>query len=345
GVGDSHYWEVWHGKGDWKHYEDSTSRFCSEFGFASSPSLYAWSKTISEGDWRFDSEAVKWHDKTAKGYEKYISLIELHYPKIETLEDLVYYSQLNQRDALRHGIEHYLRSEFCRGTLIWQFNDCWPAQSWAVQDSEGRMKPAAAELMRMYLDQVLSILVTEDEVQFWLTNNGDEPASSDIVECATVMQTDGRDFRSIDPAITPPVTVEPTQSAMVASYPRSGLDAENVFALGVLNPSWAWDCPNVRFLCEPKDVRLSCEKITVHINGTSVRDVATDVPIFDLWLYDPDDLGNVSRFCSDIIGFVPPRGWDIYIGAHNIEFSHEPNRLVARSLAGCHEVEISRSRL
>ena len=36
-------------------------------------------------------------------------MITIHYPVPETLEDLVYYSQLNQADAMKHGVEHFRR--------------------------------------------------------------------------------------------------------------------------------------------------------------------------------------------------------------------------------------------
>ena len=79
------------------------------------------------------SPAVRWHDKTRKGYDTYLGYIGLHFPEPQTLEDLVYYSQINQAEALKCGVEHYRRRKGrCWGTLFWQINDCWPVQSWAV---------------------------------------------------------------------------------------------------------------------------------------------------------------------------------------------------------------------
>src|SRR5690606_8908821 len=50
GFGDSHYWDVWHGRGDWVNYRDSRSRFSSEFGFASSCSMAAWKSYLGPKD-------------------------------------------------------------------------------------------------------------------------------------------------------------------------------------------------------------------------------------------------------------------------------------------------------
>ncbi len=335
GVGDSHYWEVWHGKGDWKHYEESTSRFCSEFGFASSPSVYTWSKTLAPEDWKFDSEAVKWHDKTLKGYDKYISFIEMHYPKIETLEDLVYYSQLNQRDALRHGIEHFLRSDFCRGTLIWQLNDCWPVQSWSVVDSFGRMKPAFYEIARMYQSIATGIRVTGGEFEFWITNNSLEPFSFLGKQSAGVYKFDGTPISTID--LSGVDAIEPSTSRMVGTL-QSGDETKSSFALFLLGQ---FSC--VRFAVEPKEIVLPCEKLLIQVDASMLVVGPAKSCLFDLWIYDPDDFGNVTPVVSDITAFIAPSSSAIETPTFSAELQHEPKRLVARSLTGFHEVEIIRS--
>ena len=83
--GDSHYWNVWHAKtpesdGDWKNYALSTSRFSSEFGFASPAS----ERTLrgvgaAPGDVP-DSPVSRWHDKTRKGFDKYRAYVDMHIP-------------------------------------------------------------------------------------------------------------------------------------------------------------------------------------------------------------------------------------------------------------------------
>ena len=45
--GDCHNWDVWHGRGDWVHYAENDSRFCSEFGFAASCGLGAWDTCLA----------------------------------------------------------------------------------------------------------------------------------------------------------------------------------------------------------------------------------------------------------------------------------------------------------
>ncbi len=334
GVGDSHYWEVWHGKGDWKHYEESTSRFSSEFGFASSPSLHSWSKCLDRStDWKFDSGAVRWHDKTLKGYEKYISFIELHYPKVNTLEDLFYYSQLNQRDAMRCGIEHYLMSESCAGTLVWQFNDCWPAQSWAVQDSEGRMKPASWELARLYAE---ACLITRDRGSLL-----------EIYLVASKSQRWRNRWQSVslyDTQSDKPKTFEllthgdfaPRTPHLVATLPLDGINRDTaVLLIGAPTPGPHYQC---RLLCEPKEARFVNCPLVAYLDSGEMYFADDEFPIVDLLVWDPDDLENVQSGAYE--PYIEPLIEEWFLP----KFRREPKRLVARSLAGYHEVEITRSR-
>jgi beta-mannosidase len=197
--GDQHYWDVWHGRGDWKFYEDSRARFSSEFGFASAPSPLALRAILPDADNALAlptrDPSARWHDKTKKGYETFIGFVELHYPKAETLEEWVYFSQLNQRDALRHGIEHYRRSEFCKGSLIWQLNDCWPVQSWAVIDSLGELKAAAHELVRLYSSAMVSLDRKEQRIRVWtVLDNTQKALKAELVVEARSL-ADGRSLQ------------------------------------------------------------------------------------------------------------------------------------------------------
>ncbi|HEX5323718.1 MAG TPA: glycoside hydrolase family 2 protein [Capsulimonadaceae bacterium] len=162
--GDRHNWDVWHGVGDWIHYAQDRSRFCSEFGFASSCGMATWDTCLAPADKWPNSPAVQWHDKTRKGYETYFGLFTLHHAVPQTLEDLVYYTQINQAEALKHGVEHYRRNKGrCWGTLIWQINDCWPVQSWAMVDYLGVPKAGFYASRRFYAPVLLSLFKAEVE--------------------------------------------------------------------------------------------------------------------------------------------------------------------------------------
>jgi beta-mannosidase len=164
GTGDCHYWNVWHGEGDWTFYTKCTSRFVSEFGFSGPPDRRTLEVVLRAEELGVDTPAMRWHDKTSKGYETYLGYIALHYPMPETYDDLVYYGQLNQADAMRFGIEHFRRLRpHTMGTLAWQLNDCWPVQSWAWIDHALRPKAVWYAAKRFYAPLLLSLWSTHGE--------------------------------------------------------------------------------------------------------------------------------------------------------------------------------------
>ncbi|MDX1935200.1 MAG: glycoside hydrolase family 2 protein [Capsulimonadales bacterium] len=184
--GDSHYWNVWHSKkpdstGDWIHYAESTTRFSSEFGFAAPAGMTAWDSCMAPEDKTVRSPVSIWHDKTRKGYETYLGFITRHYPDPATFEDLIYYGQCNQADALKFGVEHYRRMKGrCWGTLFWQWNDCWQTHSWAVIDSLGEPKAAYYACKRFYAPVLVSLFREGDAVHAHLVNDTLDPVSGTL---------------------------------------------------------------------------------------------------------------------------------------------------------------------
>jgi beta-mannosidase len=65
---------------------------------------------------------------------------------------------LNQARAVTLAIEYWRSLEpRCRGTIVWQLNDCWPVISWSAIDGDGRLKPMWYALRRAYADRLLTI--------------------------------------------------------------------------------------------------------------------------------------------------------------------------------------------
>jgi beta-mannosidase len=327
GVGDQHYWDVWHGRGDWKHYEDSTARFSSEFGFAAAPGRAALRRIASDAKeplaLPLRDRRARWHDKTKKGYETFIEYVELHYPKSETLEDWLYYSQLNQRDALRHGIEHYRRSEFCKGSLIWQLNDCWPVQSWAVVDSEFTLKAAAYELKRLYAPALVSIEKLADKVRVWaVLDNAVEPLRAELrVEARSL--GDGRLLEERRVALDLAVG----ERRVVAELDCARFDQKSTLVFAELQ-----GMSTFRLLAEPKQAYLSRPSLSARIEGDELV-VQSDLPVVDLYVWD--DAGT-SGLEDNFITLTSN-------GSRRIPVRGNPGRLRARSLAGEHALRLSGS--
>ena len=287
-----------------------------------------------ESDWAFDSEAVKWHDKTLKGYEKYISYIEMHYPKVETLEDLVYFSQLNQRDALRCGIEHYLMSEFCAGTLVWQFNDCWPAQSWAVLDSDRNVKPSGHELARLYTVWCSTTRITEDLLEVYFRSNLPERWERSPLLTFSILGLSGETLLSHQQELSLPFG---EFRARLAEFDLSLVDRARAVFVSEIDAFDRLIRPrSARLLCEPKEFSQDAMRLVVSTASKEERQLSSDQVLVDLVLFDPDF--RASSYYQFFPVYVPGAPFVL-----NLEYA--PKRLVARSLAGYHEVEITRGPL
>ncbi|HEY3783068.1 MAG TPA: hypothetical protein VGL56_18475 [Fimbriimonadaceae bacterium] len=321
-IGDAHYWDVWHGRGDWKYYEESKSRFASEFGFASSCSLECW-RGVTENNDLPPHNVSRWHDKTGKTEPIFTGFVELHYPKSESPEDWTYYSQLNQRDAFRCGIEHFRRSPACRGSLIWQFNDCWPVQSWAVQDYRRLLKPAGFELRRVHEPVLVSIEIKEDQVHIHVANDNPNPLHGDLT-LQFISTLDG----SLTSGGHTVVELASNERKVCVTQPISGFEKTTTAVKAYLvgqehNANW-------QLLAEPKETKFGKPEIIVDVKGDRLI-VTVKGFVRDLVVWDSDDAYDVY----DLRTGQP--GWHAVTLANEettFGLRHQPKELHGRSLGG-----------
>jgi beta-mannosidase len=322
--GDQHNWDVWHGRGDWVHYKESRGRFISEFGFASAPGRAAWRIALgpqNDIDTLDPRHALaRWHDKTAKGYETFISYVELHYPVARTLAEWSYYSQLNQRDAMRCALEHYRSARFCQGALIWQLNDCWPVQSWALLDSEAEYKAAAFEMRRLFAPALAAVQLDENQARVVVAlDNTSAPLDTELrVEVCSL--SDGQELA----AQTAQVQLTPGERKEVLIFDLRSLPREQVTLTATL-----LGVSSTRLLCEPKQARFATPKLSASFNG-EVLALDSDVPVLDLFVFsDEPGFELHDNFVS-----LPAAGRAL------LRCRGRATRLRARSLLGEHVVAL-----
>lgn len=141
--GDTHYWQVWHSKAPISSYNSVRSRFFSEYGFQSFPGVESIKRYVPDTkDWRIDSDVMMAHQRGGEFANMRIAqYMEDEYWKPEDFEDFIYMSHVLQGDAIKTAIEAHRRDKpYCRGSLFWQHNDCWPVASWASRDWYGCWK-------------------------------------------------------------------------------------------------------------------------------------------------------------------------------------------------------------
>ncbi len=139
--GDTHMWAVWHGQKPLNFYRNHLTRFCSEFGMESLPSMDAVRQFAEKSDYNITSDIFNSHQKCVNGNRKMLYYLFEKYNEPKNFEDLIYMTQLIQKECISDATEHWRRNKGrCNGSIFWQFNDCWQAPSWSSVDYTGKWK-------------------------------------------------------------------------------------------------------------------------------------------------------------------------------------------------------------
>ena len=149
--GDSHYWGVWWGLEPIEKYKEKVPRFMSEYGMQSLPNLTSIEKFSSPNDKDTASIVMKLHQKHTTGYQNlavYLLQNNLH---TATFNEYVEATQVLQTKALATAITAHLSAQpYCMGSILWQWNDCWPGATWSVIDYYGNKKKAYYTIQKLF---------------------------------------------------------------------------------------------------------------------------------------------------------------------------------------------------
>ena len=137
-VGDTHMWNVWHGLKKLDYYTTRYSRFLSEFGLESLPSMKSIRTFATEKDYDINSPAFNRHQKCIGGNEKMLFYLTEMFSFPENFEHLPYLTGIVQSECIKNATVHFRQNKGrCNGSLFWQFNDVWNCPSWSSVDFEG----------------------------------------------------------------------------------------------------------------------------------------------------------------------------------------------------------------
>lgn len=321
---DDHYWDVWHGRGDWVYYRESDTRFSSEFGFASSCTASAW-ESVAPALTDHESPIVRWHDKTNKPWPVFREMVELHYPRATNLLEWIYSSQLNQRDALRAAFEHYRMNPACRGALIWQANDCWPVQSWAIEDFARLLKPDGFEMARLLAPVLISAHIEGGKLRIGVCNDSQKRVDG-AIQVNFVDTLSGQIIRKE----TGRCEVAPDARGITMDLDVHGLPATRtsfcVSLEGNTIPRWG-------LLCEPKNAVLQAAPLNVRSHDGKWH-ITPQGFVFDLVFAADAPLAD-TRGLAGTQAFTAMPGETIVVTTEA-----DPRSLQARSLAGLHPIQM-----
>ncbi len=180
--GDMHFYLQYLGNLPYQTMEELPARMLSEVGFQSYPSMKTIKEFCVQEDMRPDSPVMYAHQKCKNGSETIEEYIGRDYIVPEDFGDYVYLSQLMAADIMKFTAETYRRqSAFNRGTIIWQYNDCWPVVSWSGVDYYGRWKALQYFIKRFFAPVLLSVKIEHSRAELWLSNQSGEDFSGKVL--------------------------------------------------------------------------------------------------------------------------------------------------------------------
>ena len=216
--GDSHLWQIWHGMLPIEAFRKLTTRFCSEYGMESMPSMHAIrSFTDAESPGLFDP-VMQLHQKSVGGNEKMLFYLLAKYRNPVAFEDFIYLSQLVQANTVRFATDCWRRGMgLTNGALFWQFNDCWPVASWSGIDYHKQLKAVIYQARHFNKCLCLSNDYFNNRAELYVINEYPDVFSG-MLEWALC------DFfgNSINSG-TCPVSVPAVSSARAAVLPYAGI--------------------------------------------------------------------------------------------------------------------------
>ncbi|HTN56889.1 MAG TPA: glycoside hydrolase family 2 protein, partial [Protaetiibacter sp.] len=162
----------WWLPGDYRDYDLVRPRFVSEFGFQGPPARPTFDRVVHDAHPAPFSPGTVQRQKAAGGTERINDVLDIHFGVPADFDEWYWLAQLNQARAVRYGVERFRSlAPYCRGTIVWQLNDCWPSLSWSMIDVDERWKPVAYAVRAAYADRILVLRMEDGQPALFACNS------------------------------------------------------------------------------------------------------------------------------------------------------------------------------
>ena len=193
GWGDNHYWGVWHAEAPYTDYATHTSRFMSEYGFQSFPTLDSVARYAPPDQWRIDSPVMLSHQRHPRGNQLVKTYMDRDFRVPKDFASFLYMSQVLQATVIQYGAEaHRRRWPYNAGSLYWQLDDCWPVASWSGIDYFGRWKALHYAARRFYAPVLVSPVEDSGTVKVFVVNDRRDDARAHLT--VRLVDFDGKEL-------------------------------------------------------------------------------------------------------------------------------------------------------
>lgn len=151
--GDSHYWGMWWGLDSISIMKQKIPRFMSEYGMQAMPNMESILKFVAKSDLDTSSLSIKNHQKHPTGFQTLCKYLQMENISVSDFGSFVNGTQELQSRAIETALDAQMKSMGrCMGSLLWQYNDCWPVCSWSIIDFYGNKKKGYYTLQKKFTE-------------------------------------------------------------------------------------------------------------------------------------------------------------------------------------------------
>jgi beta-mannosidase len=266
GWGDAHYWGVWHAEAPYTDYASHTSRFMSEYGFQSFPTLDSVARYAPPSDWRIDSPVMLAHQRHPRGNQLVKTYMDRDFRPPKDFASFLYVSQVLQATVIQYGAEaHRRRWPYNAGSLYWQLDDCWPVASWSGIDYFGRWKALHYAARRFFAPVLVSPVEENGTVRVFVVN--DQRADVRARLSIRLVDFDGKVLSHHEQD----VVAKPTSSAVAWTGSKRdllrGVDAARVVLVTELREGGAVLARNLLSFMKTHDLALPPPELQVAVDA------------------------------------------------------------------------------
>ena len=290
--GDVHYWDVWWGDKIFDSYR-KLNGFMSEFGFQSYPEPKSVRPFTAESDrTSVKSPVMKCHERADTGLQRIQNMIGNYFRPSPDFENTLWLSQIVQGLGIKMGAEAWRRDTAkSTGCLFWQYNDCWPAISWASVDYYGRWKALHYLARHFYAPLLVAGLEHPDtgEVDIFITSDRMENQSGTLSWNVTDLQ--GRSLQGDSETVEIPARASRKIKTIDLSRHCQSRGKEKILVWLKLQVDGQTVSENLVTFVRPKELDLPDPKIKLAVRADEDGFIATltaEKPALWAWLHSDE---------------------------------------------------------